>query len=1397
MATLTGKLVADTYKALLKLIDNDVITGSEKQISDGVGGSTGVFIDTNGFLRASKYKVTGATSSQFLKGDGTLDGTAYLPVGTTTTNVPEGTNLYFTQTRVLNTLLTGFLPVTGVVTATDSVLTAINKIWWNIVNGGGGGGGGYVPYIGALQNVDLGEFGLKTGFVSLDNTPTNTPTTAGTLSWNDTDGTADLKLKGGNVTLQIGQEENVRVVNKTGATLNEADFRAVRIRSVAEGGAQGQRLAVKLAQADNDANSSTTIGLVTESIANNAEGFITTFGNVSEINTTGAKSWGGAETWVDGDMLYLSPDHAGYLTNVKPVAPKHMVVIGYVVYAHAVHGKIFVKVDNGYELNELHNVLITDPVTQDILTYDDAIGGAVWINRNIYTAIGATDVGKGFLSIPNSETLLPPPTRARWTRINVDNTVSAVEALTTGKIPMFSGAELFLESPIYTTGMLVGIGTVSPTALLHLKGTTAYTELKLDNNSPTGGGMFISLQNGVQTALFGADAYYQTNTSIDAAIVSKQVGSGIQFYTNGSQAEKMGINADGNVFIGQTPTWTSSAVNLIVRGKTGAAHIGIMHYDMSIKGIFNTFNSVVQIGSSTYHSVAIMVENSEKGRVNSFGRLLWGTTIDNGVDIAQFNGSIVATAIKKSGGTSSQFLKADGSVDSNTYGTGTVTSVAASVPTGFDIAGSPITSSGTLAITFAAGYSLPTTAKQTQWDTAYSNRITSASLPLSIMANVISITKADSLTDGYLSAADWATFNAKQSALSGVGFVKVVGSTISYDNTSYTPTSRLLTINGTSYDLSTDRSWTITPGSGMRNVQSFTATSGQTTFSVTGGYTVNLVDVYVNGTRLSSADFTATNGTTVVLATGVVTNDIVEIIAYTASLSSGINGSGTTNYVPKFTSSNTLADSLIFSNGNAVGIGTSNVSAEGNLFLGAKGTTEGGQLVLQKGTSQTYAAHLDNYTDQFRIISGTDLASSTVRMAIDLATGAVSIGGSVTANSFVKSGGTASQILAADGSVITAGTNVTISGGVISATGGGGSGSGTTNYIAKWTNSSTLGNASIFDNGNIGINTTNPDFVSSGDKVLTIYGSSTRSTINLVNSSTGTTGVGGSLRGYNGTTYLAGIDLSTDGATNSGAFVFYGNRLGSVAEKFRITSLGNIISAGKIIVQNGTDGGALKGINFWTETDNNWGMYMSQAGAGKSLAGGTACNALDGRYSYAVRSRIYGGNQNSFIWENSFEQGLMSLGGDDGRLWVQNSLRTKMVHLNAASENRGHRIYSRTMDVNSYTTATNMRFTVATGNIVQFQYEVTFHATRTTSGNPAEIWYLKYTAGITYDAVGNPNERWWTYREQDGNGIAGIGRNNQFGYFEIQNAAFDSGCRLTCVVKITCNNWDAVTVTFP
>ena len=79
-----------------------------------------------------------------------------------------------------------------------------------------------------------------------------------------------------------------------------------------------------------------------------------------------------------------------------------------------------------------------------------------------------------------------------------------------------------------------------------------------------------------------------------------------------------------------------------------------------------------------------------------------------------------------------------------TWSVGTVTSVGLSAPTGFSVTNSPVTSSGTLALSFASGYSLPTNASQTNWDTAYANRIdslttTGTSGAATLVANVLNI----------------------------------------------------------------------------------------------------------------------------------------------------------------------------------------------------------------------------------------------------------------------------------------------------------------------------------------------------------------------------------------------------------------------------------------------------------------------------------------------------------------------------------------------------------------------------------------------------------------------------------------------------------------------------------
>ena len=242
---------------------------------------------------------------------------------------------------------------------------------------------GFVPYTGATTNVNLGEFALSAGQVTLDTSPTGTAAVA-TTRWNDTNGVSETTLKGGSVILKNGMDLVARVVNKVtpNATLTKAAYQAVRVS-----GAQGQRLAVALAQANNDANSADTIGLVTETIATNQEGFIMTVGQLENINTTGSLQ---GETWADGDVLYLSPTTAGAITKVKPTGNGHIVVIGYVEYAHANNGKIYVKVMNGWELDELHDVAIVSPANNEALIYESST--SLWKNKTIATALGFTPV---------------------------------------------------------------------------------------------------------------------------------------------------------------------------------------------------------------------------------------------------------------------------------------------------------------------------------------------------------------------------------------------------------------------------------------------------------------------------------------------------------------------------------------------------------------------------------------------------------------------------------------------------------------------------------------------------------------------------------------------------------------------------------------------------------------------------------------------------------------------------------------------------------------------------------------------------------------------------------------------------------------------------------------------
>jgi hypothetical protein len=331
---------------------------------------------------------------------------------------------------------------------------------------------------------------------------------------------------------------------------------------------------VALAQANNDANSADTIGLVTETIANNQEGFVTDSGIVTNINTTGSLQ---GETWIDGDVLYLSGTVAGRLTKVKPQAPIHGVIVGFVIHAHATQGKIYVKVDNGYELDELHNVRIVSPTNNQILQYTSATG--LWENKTASFASGTvTSVSgtgsygglslTGTVTSSGSLTFGGTPT-GTWPIGVTGNAGTVTNGVYTTGDQTIAGIKIFSSSvdapsfrdsantayyldPANTSISMavagkVGVGTVSPSAMLTIVDGTGSTS---DANSVaiTSNYSTSTARRGGISWNDGTQAVSAISTVYNGATVDMVFGS----LYNGAYntTERMRITGAGNVGIG-------------------------------------------------------------------------------------------------------------------------------------------------------------------------------------------------------------------------------------------------------------------------------------------------------------------------------------------------------------------------------------------------------------------------------------------------------------------------------------------------------------------------------------------------------------------------------------------------------------------------------------------------------------------------------------------------------------------------------------------------------------------------------------------------------------------------------------------------------------------------------
>jgi hypothetical protein len=163
------------------------------------------------------------------------------------------------------------------------------------------------------------------------------------------------------------------VKNSTGSTITKGS--AVYVT-----GADGTNALIGLASATSDATSAKTLGIAANTMTNNAFGYVIESGQISNIDTSAATA---------GSSVWLGATPGSLVFNTPPAEPDHAVYLGVVTKANPSTGEILVKVQNGYELDELHDVFVGGVSTSLPLVYSATSAG--WVAQALSSVGIAND----------------------------------------------------------------------------------------------------------------------------------------------------------------------------------------------------------------------------------------------------------------------------------------------------------------------------------------------------------------------------------------------------------------------------------------------------------------------------------------------------------------------------------------------------------------------------------------------------------------------------------------------------------------------------------------------------------------------------------------------------------------------------------------------------------------------------------------------------------------------------------------------------------------------------------------------------------------------------------------------------------------------------------------------
>ena len=278
--------------------------------------------------------------------------------------------------------------------------------------------------------------------------------------------------------------------------------------------------------------------------------------------------------------------------------------------------------------------------------------------------------------------------------------------------------------------------TSKPTTIAGYGITDAYTKAQVDSTIakylPLAGGTITGALtvNGIATfkSKVAIGDIYIINDGSGNLYVQKTDGkTAANFYATGgitafgasSVSGGTGSGLNGSVLGFEKATAMTSADN----GDSSKTEVSFLATAWSIKQLNDKINAFGTGVFSDYLTIAAAKATYQpKGSYLTSHQTIYGLTIQkNGTSLGTYTPNSAAKTINVTVPTKLSELSNDSGYTKNT---GTVTSVAISVPTGLSVSGSPITTNGTIAIALASGYSIPTTAKQTAWDGAVSAKHT-------------------------------------------------------------------------------------------------------------------------------------------------------------------------------------------------------------------------------------------------------------------------------------------------------------------------------------------------------------------------------------------------------------------------------------------------------------------------------------------------------------------------------------------------------------------------------------------------------------------------------------------------------------------------------------------------